>query len=289
MLQLRQSYGAKRHDSRRPSRRLILVDRVGLPPRRLGRTRREPDSRGSLRRKPRPPRDGRRRATGKIVESRRAADAVPAVSPRRWCEYRSGESDSVPDSRAAGSPFCQLPSCNRHRDRLYFSPIGCRFGKGIVIPAAAPGESSLLYERSIPSWRTHGLHKGFHLLIDCRGVPRDVCLDDAGMLDALAESARAAGATVISQTRYHFGHTSAAGFTAIVLLDESHCSAHAYADEGLLALDIFTCGATSPHEILQNLRARLDLGEISVMEASRFRLDEMPESVPSAVLESPTS
>lgn len=117
------------------------------------------------------------------------------------------------------------------------------------------------------------MRKGSHLLIDCRDVPREVCLDDAGMLDALAEAARRAGATVISQTRYHFGHNSAPGFTAVVMLDESHCSAHTYADEGLLAIDIFTCGSTDPNDVLAHLRDRVDLGTVTVRQLPRFGSD----------------
>lgn len=36
------------------------------------------------------------------------------------------------------------------------------------------------------------------------------------------------------------------GFTSVLLLDESHISAHSYTKLGLLALDIFTCGNTDP-------------------------------------------
>ena len=94
------------------------------------------------------------------------------------------------------------------------------------------------------------MEKGHHILIDCRNVPRDVCLDDGKMLDAMARSAAKAGMHVISQVRYHFGHNSAPGFTCVCLLDESHVSAHTYADLGLIALDVFTCGKTDPAKIL---------------------------------------
>jgi S-adenosylmethionine decarboxylase len=70
------------------------------------------------------------------------------------------------------------------------------------------------------------LFKGKHLLIDCRNVSRESCLDDKAMLSAMAKASEKAGASVISQVRYHFGHNSPPGFTGIVLLDESHCSAH---------------------------------------------------------------
>jgi S-adenosylmethionine decarboxylase len=87
----------------------------------------------------------------------------------------------------------------------------------------------------------------------------------------MAEAAERAGATVISQVRYRFGHNSAPGFTAVVLLDESHCSAHAYADDGLLALDIFTCGDTDPRDVLRYMQEAIDLGTVEIQECSRFR------------------
>lgn len=98
----------------------------------------------------------------------------------------------------------------------------------------------------------------------------DVCLNDQLVLEAMAYGATKAGATVISQVRYHFGHNSPPGFTAFVLLDESHCSAHCYADLGLIALDVFTCGNTDPCDVLKYIRERVDLGEVSIVEAPRF-------------------
>lgn len=117
------------------------------------------------------------------------------------------------------------------------------------------------------------MYTGKHLLIDCRGVDRDLCLNDGLFLDVMARAATRAGANVISQVRYHFGHDSPPGFTVVVLLDESHCSAHCYADTGQVALDVFTCGATDPHDVLTYIREELDLGTVTVRQAPRFLQD----------------
>ena len=148
----------------------------------------------------------------------------------------------------------------------------CLFAFGSTA-GCQPGSGS-----SRVSYMVVGMHRGRHLLIDCREVPRSVCLDDQSMLDAMARAARRAGATVISQVRYRFGHDSEPGFTAMVLLDESHCSAHSYADLGQIAMDIFTCGKTSPAKILEFIREEIELGEISTSEVSRFR--EAPSPPP---------
>lgn len=114
------------------------------------------------------------------------------------------------------------------------------------------------------------MYKGQHLLIDCREVPRDLCLDDRLLLKTLAEAAEEAGSTVISQIRYKFGQDSPPGCTAIVMLDESHCSCHTYADDGLIALDIFTCGATDPRRIWSIIQSRLGLTTFKAEFVHRF-------------------
>ena len=129
------------------------------------------------------------------------------------------------------------------------------------------------------------MHKGTHVLIDCRHVRRDVCLDDRRMLATMAAAAEHAGATVISQVRYRFGSDSPPGFTAVVVLDESHCSVHTYADDGLMAFDIFTCGSTEPREILAYIQAEIDLGEIAVREIQRFPLAEPAQDPARAPIE----
>lgn len=118
--------------------------------------------------------------------------------------------------------------------------------------------------------RVYELHKGRHLLVDCWDVDRETCLDDKRVLSAMARAAERAGATVVSQVRYQFGHNSPPGFAAAILLDESHCSAHSYADLGLIAMDVFTCGSTNPRTVLRYIQEELNLGNVTVREFKRF-------------------
>ena len=114
------------------------------------------------------------------------------------------------------------------------------------------------------------MHKGKHCLVDCRNVSRELCLNDKLVMDVMARAAERAGANVVSQIRYKFGQDSPPGFTAVVMLDESHCSAHTYADAGLIAMDVFTCGSTDPELVLEYIREELDLGDVTVTIAPRF-------------------
>ena len=79
----------------------------------------------------------------------------------------------------------------------------------------------------------------------------------------MARACERAGANVISQVRYRLGHDSPGGFTAMCLLDESHISAHTYADAGLIALDVFTCGDTDPKRIWDGIQRILNLDHTS--------------------------
>lgn len=114
------------------------------------------------------------------------------------------------------------------------------------------------------------MYRGRHLLVDCRDVPRETCLNDRLLLETLVTAAEAAGATVISQMRYRFGADSPPGCTAVVMLDESHCSVHTYADAGLIAFDFFTCGSTDPNRIWARVRWELGLENATVREVGRF-------------------
>ena len=47
------------------------------------------------------------------------------------------------------------------------------------------------------------------------------------------------------------------GFTAIILIDESHCSSHCYSDRGWLAIDVFTCGKTNPKLVMNYIEDQI--------------------------------
>ncbi|MBI31365.1 MAG: adenosylmethionine decarboxylase [Euryarchaeota archaeon] len=53
------------------------------------------------------------------------------------------------------------------------------------------------------------------------------------------------------------GDVSPPGFAAVVLIDESHVSAHCYSDRGWLAIDAFTCGDHDPEKIVDIIHEKL--------------------------------
>jgi len=113
--------------------------------------------------------------------------------------------------------------------------------------------------------------KGKHLIVDCTNVPMETCLNDKMLMEVMAEAAWAANANIISTSRYRFGHNSPPGCTVFIMLDESHISAHTYAEEGKVAIDVFTCGSrVSSEEILETILNKLKIENYNVKSLDRF-------------------
>jgi S-adenosylmethionine decarboxylase len=56
------------------------------------------------------------------------------------------------------------------------------------------------------------------------------------------------------------GVESPPGFAAIVLIDESHITAHCYSERGWLAIDAFTCGTHDPNDLADVIHTKLVAG-----------------------------
>lgn len=47
------------------------------------------------------------------------------------------------------------------------------------------------------------------------------------------------------------------GFTSVLLLDASHITSHSYTNDGLLCLDLFTCGKTDSLSVMNYIKDEL--------------------------------
>ncbi|HJL54617.1 MAG: S-adenosylmethionine decarboxylase [Candidatus Thalassarchaeaceae archaeon] len=99
---------------------------------------------------------------------------------------------------------------------------------------------------------------GMHVLLDYVGYSPPVEDDGAWTLQVLRESVHEAGVREVhSHVEAFDGGVSPPGFAAVVLIDESHVSAHCYSERGLLAIDVFTCGEHDPGPIADSIHASL--------------------------------
>ena len=118
--------------------------------------------------------------------------------------------------------------------------------------------------------------KGRHITLDYSGFIGD----GDWMLTVLREAvSRSNAREVHSHVSQFDGQESPVGFAAVVLIDESHVSAHCYADEGILAVDCFTCGGIDPNGIADNIHTHLidtipTIRLVQRTELKRFVMEE---------------
>lgn len=108
---------------------------------------------------------------------------------------------------------------------------------------------------------------GHHLFADLYGIPAHQLNNPATLEQLLSDSARAAGAMILSSYFHHFG--SGQGVTGVVLLAESHISIHTWPECGFAAVDIFMCGSTQPERALEVIQAALQATGSKIQNLSR--------------------
>ena len=108
--------------------------------------------------------------------------------------------------------------------------------------------------------------RGFHVHLDCVGYISPVPDDHRWILELIREAVRNSHAREVHAHVVPFdGSVSPPGFAAVVLIDESHVTAHCYSDRGLLAIYAFTCGKTEPETVIDYLLQSL-LKEIPTLQ-----------------------
>ena len=99
---------------------------------------------------------------------------------------------------------------------------------------------------------------GVHILVDYTGFFPNIENLGSVILSMMEEAIDNSDARRVHSHVENFdGIISPPGFAAVVLLDESHFSAHCYSDKGWLAIDCFTCGGTDAGAIVDDIHLQL--------------------------------
>ena len=116
--------------------------------------------------------------------------------------------------------------------------------------------------------------RGGHVVLDYTSYSPPVDDDGEWMLQILRDCVRRAGIREVHAHVAQFdGSESPPGFAAVVLIDESHVSAHCYSDSGLLAIDIFTCGGSDPGSLADEIHSIVVGAVPGLVLSGRERLD----------------
>ncbi len=83
---------------------------------------------------------------------------------------------------------------------------------------------------------------GKHIIADFYGCPSHLIDDEKYMIEKLEEAAKEANMTILKTASWKF---QPVGCTVIILLAESHISAHSEPENGRVFIDAYTCGTKS--------------------------------------------
>ena len=86
---------------------------------------------------------------------------------------------------------------------------------------------------------TEHLPQGQHLLVDIKNVSAKFLNSEERLAQAMVDTVKRAGLTLLS---YHCHSLVPAGVSCVGVLLESHISFHTWPEEGVITLDLFTCG-----------------------------------------------
>ena len=112
---------------------------------------------------------------------------------------------------------------------------------------------------------------GKHVYVDYVGFQSNQSpIDGRWMLKILQNAVNECGIREVhSHVEIFDGKHSPPGFAAVVLIDESHVSAHCYSDRGWLAIDAFTCGDHDPENIMDIIHESLTLSSPNIIQMRR--------------------
>ena len=121
---------------------------------------------------------------------------------------------------------------------------------------------------------------GKHVFLDYNGYNYDEDNQGHWMLKVLQNAVSYANAREVHAHVSSFdGSVSPLGFAAVVLIDESHVTAHCYSERGWLAIDCFTCGESDPNIMADFIHERLNQTMPNIQLMQRQEVDRFLHGV----------
>ncbi|KAL3922834.1 MAG: hypothetical protein SGILL_001989 [Bacillariaceae sp.] len=106
---------------------------------------------------------------------------------------------------------------------------------------------------------------GQHLLVDIKGIEGDFLDSEERLAKAMVTTVTDAGLTMLS---YHCHKLIPKGVSCVGVLLESHISFHTWPDEGVITLDLFTCGSKPLIPAVSTIKELFGIGDNIEMQWS---------------------
>lgn len=120
---------------------------------------------------------------------------------------------------------------------------------------------------------------GKHATLDIKNFVVDSKLGGEFIFDLMTQSLKLSTCRQVHKKLVLLGleGESPPGFTSVVLIDESHITAHCYSDRGWLAIDVFTCGTnSSPVDMIDFIFQNIQHHYPDVVVAQRKEINRFP-------------
>ncbi|CAB9522935.1 Polyamine aminopropyltransferase [Seminavis robusta] len=124
----------------------------------------------------------------------------------------------------------------------------------LVPPSASPSDLS---SSNFLSSLDHS-PSGQHVLVDIQGIEAAFLDSEERLAAAMVQTVEEAGLTMLS---YHCHKLDPAGISCVGVLLESHISFHTWPEEGVITLDLFTCGANPLLPVIPVIERLFGIGE----------------------------
>ena len=105
-----------------------------------------------------------------------------------------------------------------------------------------------------------------HVLLECRGLNRELLSDPQALEAILRAGAEKAGAHVLGALLKRF---EPQGASVVMMLAESHVSIHTWPEHDYAAVDVFTCGETLPEAGVEEIVRLMNPREHEVTRVER--------------------
>ncbi|MEM9598464.1 MAG: adenosylmethionine decarboxylase [Acidobacteriota bacterium] len=110
---------------------------------------------------------------------------------------------------------------------------------------------------------------GRHLQADLFGITPERLRGEDALVSMLGSALAKAGFHVLRRDSHAF--PGPGGVTAVFMLTESHLAIHTYPEHGYAALDLFSCGAARPEDVLEALTSGLGATRVERVLTPRGR------------------